>query len=114
MSPAALLIALKAAARAMRPKAALTVSEWAETHRILSEEGSAEPGKWKNARNPALVEIMDQLSEDSPAPLVAFQKCSQFGGTEVGSNWLGYIMDHAKGPVALSLIHISEPTRPCH
>ena len=101
MSPSALIIALKAAARAMRPKAALTVSEWAETHRILSEEGSAEPGKWKNARNPALVEIMDQLSEDSPAPLVAFQKCSQFGGTEVGSNWLGYIMDHAKGPVAI-------------
>ncbi len=97
----ALLLALRAAAKALRPKAALTVSEWAEANRILAEEGSAEPGKWKNARNPALVEIMDQLSEDSPAPLVVFQKCSQFGGTEVGSNWLGYIMDHAKGPTAI-------------
>jgi poly-beta-hydroxyalkanoate depolymerase len=35
-------IALRAAARAFRPKKALTVSEWADANRILAEEGSAD------------------------------------------------------------------------
>ncbi|MGE0289670.1 MAG: phage terminase large subunit family protein [Bradyrhizobium sp.] len=94
-------ILLAAAIRAVRPKARLTVSEWADANRILSVEGSAEVGRWKTARTPYLREIMDQLSEDSPAQLVVFRKCSQIGGTEAGSNWLGYIIDHAKGPVAV-------------
>lgn len=97
----AFLIGLKAAANAMRPKESLTVSEWADANRILAVEGSAEPGPWKTSRTPYLREIMDQLSEDSPARIVAFMKSSQVGGTEVASNWLGYIMAHAKGPVAV-------------
>jgi len=97
----ALRLALRAAERAMRPKVSLTVSEWAGANRILSEDGSPEPGPWKNARNPHLVEIMDCLSEDAPHHLVVYQKPSQFGGTEVASNFLGYIMTHAKGPVAV-------------
>ena len=92
---------LAAAVRALRPKERLTVSEWADANRILSLEGSAEPGPWKTSRTPFLREIMDQLSEDSPAQTVVFMKSSQVGGTEVGSNWLGYIIDHAKGPVAV-------------
>lgn len=94
-------LAFQAAAKAMRPKENLTVSEWADANRILAPEGSAEPGAWKTSRTPYLREIMDQLSEDSRARLVVFMKSSQVGGTEVGSNWLGYIMDHAKGPVAV-------------
>ena len=97
----ALIIALRAAARALHPKASLLVSEWAEEHRILSVEDSAEPGRWKNSRTPYLTEIMDQLSEESSARLVAFIKCSQVGGTQAASNWLGSIIDHAKGPVAV-------------
>lgn len=95
------LLALQAYARGWRAKQPLRVSEWADAHRILSPEGSAEPGAWKTSRTPYLREIMDQLSETSPAKLVALQKPSQVGGTEVGSNWLGYIMAHAKGPVAV-------------
>lgn len=95
------LLALGAAVRALKPKDPLTVSEWADANRVLATEGSAEPGQWKTSRTPFLREIMDQLSEDAPARLVAFMKSSQVGGTEVGSNWLGYIMDHAKGPVAV-------------
>lgn len=94
-------LAARAAARAMRPKDPLTVSEWADANRVLALEGSAEPGPWKTSRTPYLREIMDQLSDASPARLVAFMKSSQVGGTEVASNWLGYIMDHAKGPVAV-------------
>lgn len=97
----AFLLTYSAAHNAVRPKAFLTVSEWAEENRILSGEGSAEPGPWKNSRTPYLREIMDCLSEDSPDKKIVFMKASQIGGTECGSNWLGYIMDHAKGPVAV-------------
>ena len=94
-------LAYRAARRAVRPKAPLTVSEWADANRVLSGEGSAEAGAWKTSRTPYLREIMDALSEDSPARKVVFMKSSQVGGTEAGSNWLGYIMAHAKGPVAV-------------
>lgn len=97
----ALIIALRAAAAALKPKGSVRVSDWAADNRILSVEDSAEPGPWKNARTPYLVEIMDQLSEDAPARLIVFMKSSQVGGTQVASNWLGSIIDHAKGPVAV-------------
>jgi len=100
MTPAHAL-AYRAARRAVRPKAPLTVSEWADANRVLSGEGSAEAGAWKTSRTPYLREIMDALSEDSTARKVVFMKSSQVGGTEAGSNWLGYIMAHAKGPVAV-------------
>jgi phage terminase large subunit GpA-like protein len=87
--------------RAVRPRPRMTVSEWADAHRILSLEGSAEPGEWRTARTPYLREVMDQLSEQSPAKRIVFKKSSQVGGTEVGSNWLGYIIAHAKGPAAI-------------
>jgi phage terminase large subunit GpA-like protein len=93
--------ALTAYAKGWRPKQPLTVSEWADAHRVLSVSGSAQPGAWKTSVTPYLREIMDELSEQAPARMVAFMKSSQVGGTEVGSNWLGYVMAHAKGPVAV-------------
>jgi Bacteriophage tail assembly protein len=97
----AFLLVFEAARRAVKPKAQMTVSEWADQNRILSGEGSAEPGPWKTSRTPFLREVMDALSEDSPDEKVVFMKSSQVGGTESGSNWIGYIMDHAKGPAAV-------------
>jgi len=100
-APEGSVLALTALDRGWEPKAPLTVSEWADANRVLSLVGSAEPGPWKTTRTPYLREIMDQLSENSTARLVAFMKSSQVGGTEVASNWLGYIMTHSKGPVAV-------------
>lgn len=97
----AFLLTYAAAKFAVKAKANLTVSEWADANRVLSGEGSAEKGRWQTSRTPYLREIMDCLSEDSPDRMVAFMKSSQVGGTECGSNWIGYIMDHAKGPAAI-------------
>lgn len=97
----ALLTILTAAEKATRPKAPLTVSEWADGNRQLTSEGSAEAGEWRTSRVPYLREIMDCLSEDSPVRKVVFQKSSQTGGTEAGVNWIGYIMAYAKGPTAI-------------
>ena len=94
-------LAYHAARRAVRPKQYLTVSEWADKNRQLAKEGSAEPGQWKTSRAPYQREIMDALSEESKCREVVFMASSQIGKTEIGSNFLGYIIDHAKGPVAV-------------
>ncbi len=82
-----------------KPEPRLTVSEWADEHRILSKKSSSEPGRWRTERTPYLKEIMDCLSVTHPAKEIVFKKASQVGGTECGNNWLGYIVDHTPGPV---------------
>ena len=80
----------------LEPEPMLTVSVWADEHRVLPET-SAEPGRWRTSRTPYLREIMDVLSPSHPAEFVAFMKGSQVGGTEVGNNWIGYTIHHAPG-----------------
>ena len=38
----------------LRPPPLLTVSEWAERHRVLGSRASAEPGPWRTSRTPYL------------------------------------------------------------
>ncbi|MFN6998573.1 MAG: phage terminase large subunit family protein [Elioraea tepidiphila] len=83
----------------LRPPPQLTVSEWAERHRILGSRASSEPGPWRTGRTPYLREIMDALSAVHPARRVVFMKGAQTGGTEGGNNWLGYILHHVPAPV---------------
>lgn len=97
----ALLLTYETAKRAIHPRAQLTVSEWADNHRVLSAEGSAEAGPWRTQRNPPMKKIMDSLSEHHKTSKVVFMKPSQWGGTEIGVNFLGYVMAHAKGPTAV-------------
>ena len=49
----------------LRPPAAVTVSQWADTHRMLSGKASSEPGPWRTDRTPYLRQIMDDLSARS-------------------------------------------------
>lgn len=86
---------------ALTPDPILTVSQWADKHRILSKKASSEAGLWDTNRTPYLREIMDVLSVFHPAKKVVFKKASQVGGTECGNNWIGYIIDHAPGPIML-------------
>lgn len=80
----------------LKPRARLTVSEWADAHRQLSPKASSEPGPWRTARTPYLREIMDSLSVDSDVQRVVIMKSAQIGLTEAAVNWLGYIMDHVR------------------
>jgi phage terminase large subunit GpA-like protein len=83
----------------LRPPPQLTVSTWAERHRILGSRASSEPGPWRTARTPYLKEIMDALSAVHPARRVVFMKGAQVGATESGNCWLGYILHHVPAPV---------------
>ena len=85
----------------LRPEQALTVSEWADKHRRLSSKASAEPGPWRTGRTPYLREPMDCLSTTSSVQRVVMMFAAQTGKTESGSNWLGYVIDHAPGPMLL-------------
>lgn len=81
-----------------RPDAAVTVSEWADEHRILSSKASAEPGLWRTDRTPYLREIMDALSSYSTVETVVVMKGAQVGMSEAGLNFVGYANHHAPGP----------------
>ena len=45
------------AAGVVAPPPKLTVSQWADSHRVLSKKSSAEPGKWNTDRAPYQREI---------------------------------------------------------
>lgn len=77
---------------AFRPPPKLTVSEWADTYRVLSPEAASEPGPWKTSRMEPLRGILDSVSD----PLVrttVVMKSAQVGYTEGVMNALGYFID---------------------
>ena len=82
-------------AQALAPEPDLTVSAWADKHRILDQASSSEPGMWRTKRTPFLKEIMDCLSATSKEDVIVFQKGAQIGATEAGLNWLLYVIHHA-------------------
>jgi phage terminase large subunit GpA-like protein len=82
----------------LRPDPDLTVSEWADKYRMLSNKASAEPGPWRTDRTPYLREIMDCMSSSSPIQKVVFMAGAQLGKTEGINNVVGYMIAHAPGP----------------
>jgi phage terminase large subunit GpA-like protein len=83
----------------LTPDPLLTVSQWADRYRVLSQRASSEPGRWRTERTPYLREIMDCLSPASPVQRVALMKGAQIGGTECGNCWIGYVIHQAPGPM---------------
>jgi len=83
----------------IRPDADLTVSQWADAHRMLGSRASAEPGRYRTARTPYMREIMDALSPSSAVQRIVFMKAAQVGATEAGNNWIGFAIHQAPGPM---------------
>ena len=80
---------------AMLPEPELTVSEWADDHRLLDQASSSEPGRWRTSRTPYLEEIMNCLSSSSMDDTIVFMKGAQIGATEAGLNFILYAIHHA-------------------
>src|SRR6266540_7135915 len=70
---------------------ALTVSEWADRHRVLSPRASAEPGRYRTDRTPYMRAIAAALSPTHPARRIVVMKSAQVVFTEGGNNWIGYV-----------------------
>lgn len=78
-----------------RPKPRLTVSDWADDHRVLSQRAASEPGQWRTSRTPFAREIMDCLADHHPVQEVVVMAAVQIVKSEVGLNWVGYTIDHS-------------------
>ncbi len=94
---------LSVAWSAMMPRRALSVSDWADEHRMLTGKQSSERGRWRTRRTPYLREIMDCLSAGSRVHDMTIMSSSQIGKTETTVNAIGYCMDHAPAPMMLLL-----------
>jgi phage terminase large subunit GpA-like protein len=99
--PSAWLLDCEVFAESIRPDPELTVTQWADERRVLPPESSPEPGQWRTARVPYAREIMDALSPSNPISEVTFVAGAQIGKTEIGNNFIGFIIDHAPGPVMM-------------
>ena len=92
------LIYRSAFVEGLKPDPDLTVSQWADRYRMLSNKASAEPGPWRTDRTPYLREIMDCMSANSAVQKVVFMAGAQLGKTEGINNVVGYMIAHAPGP----------------
>lgn len=89
---------LAAFLRGLAPDPTLTVTEWADKHRVLPRVASAEPGQYRSSRTPYMVEIMNELSFSSPTREVTFMKPTQIAGSTILENWWLYTVDVAPCP----------------
>jgi len=90
----------KVALEFLLPPEDISVSEWAEEHRILDVRSSAMPGHWRNSVTPYLSEIMDTMN-DFEIEETVFVKPTQVGGTEALLNRLGYLIAQDPGPTMI-------------
>jgi len=94
-----------------RPEPRLSVSAWADEHRVLGNRAGHAAIHWRTSTTPYLQEIMDALGPRSPARRVVVMSGSQLGKTETGLNWLGFIMHHTPGPTLLVRPTVDEARR---
>lgn len=81
-----------------RPPKLQTVSEWADTNRILVSESSSEPGRWRTDRAPYQREIMDAFTQPGIWQIVIMAS-AQVGKTELELNMMGRAIDVDPGPM---------------
>ena len=76
----------------------MKVSEWADTHRRLSAESSAEAGQWRTDRAPYQRGMLDAVNERN-IETVVIMSSAQIGKTEVLNNVVGYYMAQDPAPI---------------
>ena len=62
--------------------------------------------------HPVPKKMMDCLSPTSPVERVVFMKAAQLGATEMGSNWIGYVIHHAPGPMMAVWLTVEMAAQP--
>ena len=83
------------------PDPLLTVSEWADRYRVLSQRASSEPGRWRTERTPYLREIMDCLFAGLARAARRPDEGRPDRRDKCGNCWIGYVI-HQAAPVASS------------
>jgi phage terminase large subunit GpA-like protein len=88
----------KLAIQPLRARPALSVQQWADKNRILSQESSAEPGRWYTERAYYQAGIMNAFSDPYIEKIVCMT-AAQVGKTEILNNVVGYFIDHDPSPI---------------
>jgi phage terminase large subunit GpA-like protein len=86
------------ALRVLAPPPRLTVSEWADNHRRLSPESSAEPGQFRTSRAEYQRGIMDAVTEPAVERVVVMSS-AQVGKTAILENVTGYFISQDPAPL---------------
>ena len=89
---------LRAIADGLRPDPHIWVDEWAETNRILPAD-TPEPGPFRNARTPYLVDIQRTMSPASSWREGWWMKPHQVGGSVTGENLIASWVCTAAGSI---------------
>ena len=76
----------------------MKISDWADAHRRLSAEASAEAGQWSTDRAEYQRGIMDALSNEKIETVVVMSS-AQVGKTEIILNMIGYHVDQDPCPI---------------
>ena len=88
----------KRIAKILSPPPKLTVSQWADSYRRLSQEASAEPGRWNTERAPYQREILDAIN-DGRCEEIIIMSSAQVGKTEIILNIIGYYIAYDPSPI---------------
>lgn len=92
----------------LAPPSRLTLSEWADRHRMLSRENAAEPGRFRTSRVEYLREVMDACTDKRIREVIAM-KAAQVAFTDgVINNLVGYHIDQDPAPIMVVQISIDE------
>ena len=86
----------------LEPPPDLTVSQWAEEHRMLPEASASRGSKWRNDTAPYLAGVMDATVEPGVSK-IALMKSAQSGGSEAINNIIGYHVQH--DPCPMLIVH---------
>lgn len=91
---------LRSACAQLVPPPEMSVSEWADTYRVLSSEYNPEPGQWRTDAAPYQREMHD-IVKQRDIHTVVIMASAQVGKTEVLNNIIGYIVDKEPSPILL-------------
>jgi phage terminase large subunit GpA-like protein len=86
---------------ALQPDKLYDLDEWQDEHIVLSQKGAAEPGRYRTDRVPFLREIAKCLSPTHPCQRIVFMKSAQVGASQLGFNWLGFIIATIPSPILM-------------
>lgn len=77
----------------------MALSEWADRYRFLSQESAARPGRWNTENAPYQREIMNAISNQHTAKVIAMI-AAQLGKTDaLILNTIGYYMHYDPSPI---------------
>lgn len=92
------------------PRERPSVAGWAVDRRKLSAKTTYLAGDWSHEYAPFAVEIMESLS-DAATRQVTVEKCGQSAGTEIGLNFLGWVVDESPGPMKIVMPRETDTSR---